>query len=306
MVGVYNNKHNYAMLYVPKAACCVVRKTYVDTHLCEFNQDQISLFEGKLFHRLSSLHNLNNVTTQQLNDIKKYIVVRDPYTRALSAYYDKFLYLRNNASWKTLKFVNLFHLFNLTNDIELLKVLTENDIHEKELPFDVFLKEMAPSYIKKAYIKNDSFLEYLKFIQLCNTHNIKSFDEHHNSQNTRTNVSLQGVDVNKNTLIVHLENFQEEIFKAYEYVLPSELYEKATTAFLQNCGDKNTRNSTASKTYTSNLKSYNFTKNEIVKILNVSKALPCFQSMICSQTEQLIYDIYRDDFETFTYKRIVL
>ena len=81
MVPIYNKKYNYLMLYVPKAACCVMRRTYVDFHLEEFTREQRLTLQDRKFHELAGIHSGNKITPETFYNTPRFAIVRNPYER---------------------------------------------------------------------------------------------------------------------------------------------------------------------------------------------------------------------------------
>jgi len=201
MQSHYYSTYDYISLTSPKAASTLINNvhTYIN-----------SLDGVKLTHHHDHL------------DTKKILVCRNPYTRCLSAYYNKFLALKlqytnlqqlyrhkklralnsKNKQWQNV-YAAFYTLATTNNDLSCL---------------------CANLYTKVDYIQpiNDSFREYVKFLKngwlkrRWFTNN-----DHFNPQ----------VDVNSlvlfdcNLQIVKLEdNFTQNILKALECVIPEDVF----------------------------------------------------------------------------------
>lgn len=304
MIPIFNEKYNYIMLYVPKAACSVMRKTYVDFHYSEFTKEQLSILtdKNKLFHGLAGVHSGNRLPSSVFYDTPRFIVARNPYKRALSAYYDKFIYLRNNNTWKTTKLYNLFCVFQITNDIELLKTLTSlEEVHKCNLPFYEYIKTTKINYNNNDNI-NDSFEKYLEFILMCKTHNIKTYDEHHDLQSAISN-KFNINKVFKNPYIVQIENFQNNLTECINKLLSNkDDIERYLKLFAQNSQNPKVRNANFKQVY-ENIDGSVKGRSYFLKRVTEKETILNTGSMVSSKCEELIYNIYKQDFDLLSYVR---
>ncbi len=312
MVIVNNKKFNYAMLYVPKAACSVMRKTYIDLHYDEFTALEKTFLETNGIHRLGSLY--TPLPAEVLYDLKKFIVCRSPYTRALSAYYDKFLainiktanyntlnHIKNSKDWKTCRLYNLFSLYQITQSVPLLiEAVRLTDLH-KSCPSlsDIFYAlKIHDKSIEKIKI-NDSFYEYLLFIQLCKNQQLHShkqiiYDEHHDLQ-TRTLLRYNINKIFSNIQIVKIEEFTN-LYNVYKELLPIEMAQKAQQIHKDIVNSRKFSNATPLNSTKSavfyDLKDSTFH----YKQRDSTQMLYNYVNMLSPESKHLIHDIYEQDF----------
>ena len=98
MVPVVNEKYQYILFYSAKAGCTSLRNLYIDIHRDEFTPEQLS--------GLNRYHNLNLIQPFQegkdYSNYFTYVITRNPYSRAVSAFLDQFVYARNSGVVKML------------------------------------------------------------------------------------------------------------------------------------------------------------------------------------------------------------
>lgn len=317
MVVVDNKKYNYAMMYVPKAACSVMRKTYIDLHYDEFTVSEKIFLETNGIHRLGSLH--TPLPADVLYDLKKFIVCRSPYTRALSAYYDKFLainikdcnsytptHIKNKKDWKTCRLYNLFSLYQLTQSKPLLTAAIKLlDLH-KTCPSlqEVFQALKINSKGIKNIKINDSFQQYLLFLQMCKDEQLHShknivYDEHHNLQT----LTLLRYNINKifeKTKIVKIEEF-DTLYNVYNEFLPNDIAKKAQMIH---------KKIICSHKYANATPMFNATDNHFrdledstfhYKQRDTNNTLFSINNMLSNKSKEIIQSVYSQDFNILKY-----
>ena len=304
MIPILNEKYNYIMLYVPKAACSVMRKTYIDFHIEEFTDEQQAVMRdnNKMFHGLANIHSGNRMPPESFYGMFKFIVTRNPYERALSAYYDKFLYLRNNNTWKTTKLNNLFNIFELTKDLQLLKKLTLlDDLHKCNLVFNEYAKVI--NFTDKVNIAeiDNSFTKYLEFILLCKTHNIKAYDEHHDLQSIISN-KFNIDKVHENIKVVQIENFKNNLIKCVSDIFKGEDLLRYTRIFEQNSQDPRARNSNF-KQVEEKMNGAVLNRTYFIERISSKQTILNTNTMVDQKCENLVHTIYEQDFNLYNYTR---
>lgn len=99
MIPIVNDKYKYIVLYSAKAGCTSLRKLYLDVHGDELSETQLQ--------KLDKYHNLNEVhlfdPSADYSDYLTYAITRNPYSRAVSAYLDQYVYARNAGVRKMLE-----------------------------------------------------------------------------------------------------------------------------------------------------------------------------------------------------------
>lgn len=301
MIPILNEKYSYIMLYVPKAACSVMRKTYIDFHTKEFTDVQMR-DNDKMFHNLASIHSVDRMQPESFYNMFKFIVTRNPYERALSAYYDKFLCLRNNNTWKTTKLNNLFNVFELTKDLQLLKKLTLLDnLHKCNLVFNEYAKVINfTGKVDIAEIDN-SFMKYLEFILLCKTHNIKAYDEHHDLQSILYN-KFNINKVHENIKVVQIENFKHDLINCVSNIFKGEDLIRYTSIFERNSLDSRVRNSSF-KQVEEKINGSVLNRTYFMERILSKQTVLNTNTMLTLNCEDLVHTIYEQDFNLYKYPR---
>lgn len=312
-------KYNYAMLYVPKAACTVMRKTFIDLHFDVLNDEQQHIVNTHGHHKLETIFK-EPIYPDTLYNMSKFIVCRSPYERAVSAYYDKFfdfhLYKKidsnttllnaNRNDWKTNRLYNLFALYNITQDVDLLKEASLIHNFFRENPtFNDVLKALSLKIDLTNLQINDSFYEYLKFLLLCKSTNIHNratqiYDEHHNEQ-TYTLLRYNKDVIFSNTDIVQIENFNS-VDSVFEKLLPQEIALKAKKINAMYRDQK--INATLPKT----LVDYKCDDKVYIDYINFLKHTHTvfdYQNLLTDKTINLINLLYSDDFNLLNYKKYI-
>lgn len=122
---LYSPKFKYVAYYCAKSGCSSLRSLFVDLHSKELSED----IQKKL-----SIHNAKDCfivpKDKDVKPLKKVIVVRNPYTRVISAYMNKFVG-SNGLIKKTLAEKKIENPFQGDTFYSFLKLLKH--LHEKKL-----------------------------------------------------------------------------------------------------------------------------------------------------------------------------
>jgi len=93
VIPVVNERYKYIFLYSAKSACTSLRSLYIGLHRDEFDQAQRE--------RLDGYHNLNEAQPlkpgRDYSGYFTYLISRNPYARAVSAFLDQYVYLLNDG-----------------------------------------------------------------------------------------------------------------------------------------------------------------------------------------------------------------
>lgn len=305
MMPLYNQTHDYILLYVPKAACSLLRKIYVYLHEDEFTVEQKEILNTKSHHSIGSIHNGNKLPLDKIYSTKKLIVCRSPYTRTLSAYYDKFINILHRKNLKTFTFYNLLQFYSHVQCLDKLRH-TVNSIKNSNA-IGVTLKEIYEinGIDASDHIYNDSFLAYLQFISTCIQNNIICYDEHHKPQTSINKNNLCKLNLFKNTEVFHLEdNINENVFKLLKPYVSQKLLRSKQSGIKDILNDKNI-NSTPPKKHIDSLDCSTFNSHQLNEIYSKSGFLPDIENMLYNPcVNNLIKDIYCDDFLHLKYNFI--
>lgn len=91
MIPIVNNKYRYILFYSAKAGSTSSRLLYLLLHGDEFTEQQLE--------ELNEYHNLNELQRydpeSDYSDYTKFLITRNPYSRAVSAYLDQYVYAQN-------------------------------------------------------------------------------------------------------------------------------------------------------------------------------------------------------------------
>jgi hypothetical protein len=193
---LYSNKHNYAALYSSKAGCSSVRNLFMDLHkeeLSEQNRTKYSKHDIKSFFPMKP--------DIKLDDIPKFLVIRNPYLRVVSMFTNKFIGENSMLKKKFEKYNavtrdNTFMSFlNSLKDLKDRNVLNRVEYHISEqsyktdfsltskiqiIDLDNFDEEILKFYAK--YFKNTELYNKVKDIVF------KSSNLLHSNTTKRTNL----------------------------------------------------------------------------------------------------------------------
>jgi hypothetical protein len=141
MIPIVNDKYQYIIYYCPKSACSFIRKLFYDLH----HTESPTPIEHE-YHNLNVYFPYVKSKEPQYKNYKKIIIVRNPYDRVLSMYYNKVLVNPlDNKDYR--KFISK-DCETFTKFITKLQKYTDAtlDIHFRNQMFNPH-KLLAPDYI---------------------------------------------------------------------------------------------------------------------------------------------------------------
>lgn len=300
MVLIYNQKYDYCMFYVPKAACSFMRALYIDVHKSEFDSEQLSFISKRGIHVLNNIQN-NNINAEKLYNTKRFIVCRNPYTRCLSSFYDKFLncFNKNNILTPTkLKLQFLYQLYYNEYNIDLLKKFESDTIYTEE--YNSVEKFICTQHFNLK-IHPFTFKNYLVFLQNCVQTNINAFDVHHNLQ-TFTVENHNKQTLFKDMQIVQIENFEDNIKDMCKVFFNKTLTNIFLKTFNKHLTHSVHKNSTPLKQFI-NSDCFNWDQEKILDFYNTKQYLPNIDCMLDNECIRIINETYNDDFEFLKYEK---
>lgn len=98
MTPVVNDKYKYIMMYSAKVACTSLRNLYIDVHRDEFTPEQWKDIDDKLAVNRAQPYRLD----KNYSSYFIYAITRNPYARSVSAFLDQFVYAKHAGILKTL------------------------------------------------------------------------------------------------------------------------------------------------------------------------------------------------------------
>ena len=299
MSPVYNTKYNYTMLYVPKAACSLIRKIYTEIHLDEFTQEQQFFLNKRGVHHLKDIHSIRDQGTEK--SVNNFIVCRNPYTRCLSAFYDKFLFLKQEAikDWHSYKTICFFELFLRTKEINVFQKanLLDNSVFSSKVEFVQFFELLDLEYVQSK--EHYTFEQYLTFLLFCKSNNLHTvenciYDVHHDTQVTQQCMDFFKPKIIKverfDLLLPHYKKILKRDYTSKETILKTNLY---TNIYINSTPDKIDVNHDTSQ----------WNKQQILDFLYKTNKLPSIKSMLTDVTLELIHNIYDIDFKLLRYTK---
>jgi hypothetical protein len=231
---IYSNKYDYSVSFCAKSGCCTVRNIFLQLH-----SDEIDKNPENGIHDIHIYYPL----TKNINDIPNIIVVRNPFSRVVSMFIDK--YINNNMIMRAIK----------------------SKGHE---------------------IKNHSFMHFLELLKIFNTSNELDRLEGH--------VTTQSYNYtpNNKTIIVKLENLEEELSNAYKKIFPDN-----KNNIIENL--KNMLNGPHKKNATNYNKSLD--TNVTNKDFFEKKNIPTYKYFYNDDAKKIVIEIYEKDFQNFGYSK---
>jgi hypothetical protein len=128
---LYSPQYNYLAYFCAKSGCCSLRNLFIQLHkneLNEENQKLVNTHNAKIYFTLPTNFNIEK--------IKKFIVVRNPYLRVVSMYTNKYVgedsHIKKSMKEKNIKntFGNSFLKFlNFLKHLKETKMLNKLDGH---------------------------------------------------------------------------------------------------------------------------------------------------------------------------------
>ncbi|MFC1524244.1 sulfotransferase family 2 domain-containing protein [Thermodesulfobacteriota bacterium] len=259
MIPVVNEKFRYIFFYNPKSACSTYRQLYLELHCDEL--------AGKTKQRDHNLHNVDRLWPKKLwrsyKDYYKYSIVRNPYSRIVSAFLDKcFEYkYQESVRYRHKKFIKSIHrpIFHFLN---------------KEINF------------QSGY----SFVDTLKYLEATNN---KQRDYHFREQfsvNNPIDNYYRIEDTSEKLIDIYHEIFQRyPIMEEKAVHLIKKLSPIKMNLSVNPCGDRKFEGCLAYK---------NFSELEEIKRDNYSFDYSLFYD---EQIKELIKKIYLQEIEYFGY-----
>ena len=235
--ALYSPKFKYIAFYCAKSGCSSLRNLFIEMHkkeLPEEKQADLSIHTAK-----ESFHVPEDVNRDM---VKKFVVVRNPYTRTVSMYMNKFVGPNSHI---------------------------KRSMREKKI---------------ENPIKGECFLSFLQLLKhLKKTNWLNKVDSH---------VYEQSHGLPESTLVVHLENMEEELLGFYRNSFSTmELFNKASKMFQKNGMHIN-------KTKVKELGIENVTYHEFTEDKCAS---PPYEAFYNAEAQKLVYEIYHEDFHRFGY-----
>lgn len=300
MVLIYNQKYDYCMFYVPKAACSFMRALYIDIHNSEFDSEQLMFISKRGLHALNNIQNIN-INPDKLYNTKRYIVCRNPYTRCLSSFYDKFLdcFNKNNTITSSkLKLQFLYQLYYNDCNENLLREFESDIIYTDEYKS---VREFINAKKFNLNLQPFTFKKYLIFLQKCMQTNINAFDIHHNLQ-TFTIEEYNKQSLFKNMQIVQIEQFEKNIENMCELFFNKTFANRFLKTFNKHLLHPDHKNSTPLKRFIKD-DCFNWHQEKILDFYNINQYLPNIDCMLDDECVRVINEVYNDDFELLNYEK---
>jgi hypothetical protein len=120
---LYSNKHNYAALYSSKAGCSSVRNLFMDLHKEELSEQNRSNYTK---HDIKGFFPMKKDIV--LDDIPKFLVIRNPYLRVVSMFTNKFIGENSMLKKKFKKYNSVTHDNTFLSFLNSLKDLKDRNI----------------------------------------------------------------------------------------------------------------------------------------------------------------------------------
>lgn len=269
----YYPTYNYVSITSPKAGSTLVNRIH----------DSIS-------------RNKQSFIYNEVKDLKKIMVGRDPYTRCLSAYYNKFLTLKKEYMKSKGCYVYIPHKKKVwQNCYSAFYIETTTGKSPTELDCNTNTGLLKSDYTIEI---DDSFKSYVKFLK-------KSIDENKwfvNNAHFLPQVNTKDDNIfDDNLILVKLEEkFDEEFLDALQVVLPADVY---NNYLFKVCELLNTTpNKTLNRLSLEGNEYLNYNSVKLISLMKDSIGLPSIHNMLDSETIGLINDIYHNDFVYLKYK----
>lgn len=237
---LYSSKFKYIAYYCAKSGCSSLRNFFVETHKKELPEDA---------QKDITIHNANvhfvPPDSLDISKVKKFVLVRNPYTRAVSMYMNKFIGPNSHIK----------------------KTMKEKGVSNP--------------------IKGESFFSFLKFLEhLKNNNMLNKVDGHMYEQ-------VYNLPFDETIKVVKLENMEEDLNEFFNTFTTKELFNKSQRMFKK---DDMHINKTKTKDKTkANVTHYEFKEEKAVA--------PPYEAFYNSEARELVYQIYKDDFKRFGYKK---
>jgi hypothetical protein len=230
--------------YCAKSGCSSLRNFFVEAHkkeLPEEAQKDITVHNANL--HFCPPENLD------ISKVKKMVLVRNPYTRAVSMYMNKFIGPNSHIK-----------------------------------------KNMKEKGVSNP-VKGESFFSFLKILEhLKKNDMLNKVDGHMYEQ-------VYNLPSDESIKVVKLENMEEELGEFFNTFPTKELFNKAQSMFKK---DDMHINKTKTKTKTKDKATVNVTHHEFKEEKAVA---PPYEAFFNSEARELVYQIYKDDFKRFGYKK---
>lgn len=267
----YYPTYNYVSITSPKAGSTLVNHIH----------DSISC------NKQSFIYN-------EIKDLKKIFVCRDPYSRCLSAYYNKFLTIKREllkikglyepAINKKKMWQNLYSAFYIETTTGKSPVESDRNYITGLLKsnYNIEIDDSFKSYVKflrKSINENKWFIKNDHFLPQVNTNNI--FDD--------------------NLILVKLEEkFNETFLNALQIVMPADVYNNYLFKVCELLDT--TPNKTLNRLTLEGNEYLNYNSVKLISLIKDNTGLPSIHNMLDSETIGLINDIYHNDFVYLKYK----
>jgi len=245
---LYSPKFKYLAYYCAKSGCSSLRNLFIDLHAKELPEN---------VQKRLTVHNAKDCfmvpKEKDVKSLKKVIVVRNPYTRVVSAYTNKFIG-SNGLIKKTLREKNI-----------------ENPI------------------------QGDSFLSFLKLLKHLKEKNLLNKSDGHVYEQC---FGMPGKDSSLD--IVKLESFEDELLRFYEKFSTKELANKTKKQF-----EKEAMHINKTKVKTVEFP-VSFLSKDVISNYDFSDgkaAFPPYEAFFTKEAQDLVYEIYKKDFEVFGYSK---
>lgn len=237
---LYSSKFKYLAYFCAKSGCSSLRNFFVETHKKELPEKA---------QKEVTIHNANvhfcppdDLDTSKM---KKMVLVRNPYTRAVSMYMNKFI----------------------GSNSHIKKSMKEKGVSNP--------------------IKGESFFSFLKFLEHLKKNNLLNKVDGHMYEQVHSLPSDESIKV------VKLENMEDELSEFFKSFSTKELLNKSEKMFKKDDMHIN-------KTKTKEKAKANVTHHEFKEEKAVS---PPYDAFYNSEARELVYQIYKDDFKRFGYKK---
>ena len=232
----------------------------------------------------------------EIKNLKKILVCRNPYTRCLSAYYNKFLtlkriYQKNKGLYKLSLPIkiklwqNLYSAFYIEtttgkspNQIDCCSLtgLLKVDLTEKiDDSFKNYIK-----FLKKSITENKWFVQNSHFLPQVNQNDLKLFDN--------------------NLIIVKLEeDFNYNFLNALKTVLSINIYDQYISKITEILDT--TPNKTSNRLILEGNDYLNYNSDQLIEFMNKNNGLPSIENMLDDDIINFINDIYENDIINLNY-----
>ncbi len=152
MIPIVNDKYKYIIYYCPKSACSFIRKLFYELHKDEAVNKEIKLEH----HMLNMYFPYYKQKERMYRRYTKIILVRDPYSRVLSMYYNKIVLLPHGDKLK--EFIPGCETFT-----KFLQKLNNNN-NNKDCDVDIHLRNQC--YNPHNYLEPDHVINIDQFDKL--------------------------------------------------------------------------------------------------------------------------------------------